>query len=679
MKKLLILPVLAALFTACTNDELVIDENKVQQTEEDAISFDAYLNRAVTRAGAVGNLTTSGGGGANLQDAGVGFGVFAYYANGDLYSENAIPDFMYNQQVEYKASNWTYSPLKYWPNEFGSSAVSMGVDRVTFFAYAPYVGVEPSTGLLTDYYDDKDDARSTKTGITALTRNGKAGDPYVRYVGAFEPAKCVDLCYGVAAEAFSSSVGAGDGANDIKAGEPFINVAKPEVASKLKFNFKHALAQLNVQVDADVDITDHNDGEVLEGNTRIWVRSITFDGVAQRGYLNLNNGIWYDVIDNTKISHASVTVHDGRRDGAEALAKDDYETPMGFNPALVQSVEYATTPGTSTTGAPIYETVTTTGITGVTSTLANLFSGSNPLLVIPANEQLKVTIVYDVETADPSLPSYLSDGKTKGSTVENRITKSIFLSGTTPLKLESDKKYNISLHLGMTSVKFDAEVADWTDPAVDADPTWLPENGGEVTAAGTNTESYTKASVTIAADATSFTFTVKGLDASEAVANTYDGVTGETSGSATDGKYVATASFSGANNTTKNKVGKATVVGGTSGKGVIYTITQEAHELGLSTTSASMDVDGVYARTTGYYDFVLKSTATGIDWSLATVTVKEGSTQLNPGSDYTWDSSSKTLTFTGAQPASSGSRTFEVTVKAGDAAAETIKVKITKS
>ena len=30
----------------------MVDENKAQQTEDGAITFDAYLNRAVTRAGA---------------------------------------------------------------------------------------------------------------------------------------------------------------------------------------------------------------------------------------------------------------------------------------------------------------------------------------------------------------------------------------------------------------------------------------------------------------------------------------------------------------------------------------------------------------------------------------------------------------------------------------------------
>ena len=173
-QKLFVLPVLAVLFAACTSDELVVDEIQVQQTEEDGIiAFDAYLTRTVTRAGYAGGLTTSEGT-KNLRTE--GFGVFAYYTDGSLYSENAIPDFMYNQEVTWNSTDpdpvnhhWEYSPIKYWPNEFGSSAASTAVDRVTFFAYAPYVAVEPTSGQLTSTYDGSTTEKSTETGITALS------------------------------------------------------------------------------------------------------------------------------------------------------------------------------------------------------------------------------------------------------------------------------------------------------------------------------------------------------------------------------------------------------------------------------------------------------------------------------------------------------------------------------
>ena len=471
-KKLFILPALAlALFAACSGDDELSNGANGQQTAKDDIpvAFDAYLNRTVSRAGNTGGMDLS-----TLQTS--GFGVFAYYADGDIYSENAIPNFMYNQKVEWRNNAWEYWPMKYWPNEYGTTAISTGVDRVTFFAYAPYVMVQPETGLLTSYYGNSSTAAlSTETGIINLTRNYKNGDPYVHYAAAFAPNDCVDLLYGVAAEDFTSTVGAADGANKISAGKPFINVAKPAVGAKLKFNFKHALAKLKVQVDTDVDIVEHMGDESIHDHTRVWIRSITFNGVAERGYLNMNSGVWYEVMGGNKMNHASVTIHDGRVNGSEPLSENTNETPIGFNPELIQSGVYTTMPGTNAAGAAIFTKVETP-TKGVTVGYQNLFSGSNELLVIPSSEQLKITIVYDVETADPILPKLLSDGQTRGTTVENTITKSITLNGA-PLKLESGKEYTLNLHLGLTSVKFEADVKNWVDGG-EADPTWTSENEG---------------------------------------------------------------------------------------------------------------------------------------------------------------------------------------------------------
>lgn len=50
-------------------------------------------------------------------------GVFAYYQN------SATPNFMNNQLLSY-TSGWTYSPVKYWPNNTGAT--------LDFYAYSPY-------------------------------------------------------------------------------------------------------------------------------------------------------------------------------------------------------------------------------------------------------------------------------------------------------------------------------------------------------------------------------------------------------------------------------------------------------------------------------------------------------------------------------------------------------------
>lgn len=571
-KTIYMLPALALLMLAsCSGDDAITKDDTAQlnETPENAIGFDAYMQRSTTRAGYKGSLDNG-----TLPTP--GFGVFGYYANGDLYSENAMPDFMYNQHITY-SGGWTYSPIKYWPNEFGSSAISSGVDRVTFFAYAPYVPVDPTTGLLTGSYDGEEN-----TGITSLTRNGKTGDPYVRYVGIFDPANCVDLCYGVAKEKFNASVGTGDGTNNIEAGKPYINVAKPPVGSKINFLFKHALAKLTMQVDADINVADHSESDAdLNNFTRVWIRSITFDGVAPRGYLNLNSGQWYEVIDNNKISRASVTVYDGQRDGSEAVAADSYESPLGLNPALVQSGEYTATLADGTTFP--YTSLVSIPASGVTKAYQKLFDpttvSGGEIYVIPANEQLKITIVYDVETADATLPTYLSDGKTKGSTVENKITKYISIGGS-PLILESNKQYNINLHLGLNSVDFIASVSDWDTPAITPDEPWLPQNTMTVANGATTT-------ITVPASTTNYTFKVTGLtkDKTFTTTNTVgSGTLSPTAGTVpAGGEVVVNITSIDANGTTNTVPNTFTLT--CDGKTTTVTIAQAPQSLGLSFTS----------------------------------------------------------------------------------------------
>ena len=148
-----------------------------------------------------------------------------------------------------------------------------------------------------------------------------------------------------------------------------------------------------------------------------------------------------------------LTVYDGRRDSKEGVegAEARNETPTGLNPVLVQSKPYSSADLS----------------VGVTKTVVNLFNSTTAtasVFVIPTSEPLKVTIVYDVETRDDKLSTLLSDGVTHGSTVENSISKTIQMGGT-DFTLEAGKKYTIAMHIGLTSVKFDASVSNWDDSA----------------------------------------------------------------------------------------------------------------------------------------------------------------------------------------------------------------------
>jgi hypothetical protein len=92
---------------------------------------------------------------------------------------------------------------------------------------------------------------------------------------------------------------------------------------------------------------------------------------------------------------------------------------------------------------------------------------------------LTVTIVYDIETKDPNLAGYLSDGVTRGISIENKITKSIQLNDGSNMTLEAGKKYVIGLHLGLTSVKFDAQVANWDNEQHEGSA-YLPVNTASI-------------------------------------------------------------------------------------------------------------------------------------------------------------------------------------------------------
>ena len=465
-KSYFMLAVAAALLTACSSNDLSESPATAPQLDDSAVNFSAYVNRGVTRAGAAGELTTNNGEAPYVSLQTEGFGVFAYYSDSESFSETSKPNFMYNQKVS--GENWTYSPLKYWPNEFGKNASSEGQDRLTFFAYAPYVNANPSTGRIIKGANDGDN------GIVGMTSNTASGDPYIKYYADMDPDKRVDLCWGVAKEEFTASVDE-EAINEVAAGEPYIDVVKPATGSLINFDFKHALAAVNVQIDTDINTEGHSENSAeVDRYTRIWVRSVTFEGFTDKGRLNLNSKAadgpqWFDLTNDSPVASGVVSVYDGRTDGKEgrenATAKK--ETPATLNAMIVQSAPYSQADLKAEDEAD-RKLIISDDVPGVTKTTVNLFdalAAEAPVYVIPTDENLKVTIVYDVETYDPSLAAFLSDGAVRGSSVQNTIEKEIiFQDGTDNVtKLEAGKKYTINLHLGLTSVKFDASVTDWAE------------------------------------------------------------------------------------------------------------------------------------------------------------------------------------------------------------------------
>ena len=109
----------ALTLVSCSSDDL--DSFSGNSSKNEAISFDGYLGRsAVAVNGTRGSVETV----KTLKDN--GFGVFSKYTVNT--GTASFSDFN-NQQVTYKYSKWTYTPVKYWPTTNG---------HIDFYAYAPY-------------------------------------------------------------------------------------------------------------------------------------------------------------------------------------------------------------------------------------------------------------------------------------------------------------------------------------------------------------------------------------------------------------------------------------------------------------------------------------------------------------------------------------------------------------
>lgn len=552
MKKVLFFALSAAMFAACSNTEELGSLQTAQQDVNAPVNFSVYAPRTATRAGLPGgsDLTATdpalkyGINTASLQSgrhASAGFGVFGYYtSNSDYDTNNSTPNFMYNQQVVYDntKSVWNYEPVKYWPNEFGDAAVSDDLDKLTFFAYAPQIDATINTGVPVMGTDDeaavslgfadkaawdaflagaklnielKDQVQ--KLNITQLTKNTATGDPIVKYVVDTKPATSVDLLWGVA----GNSEYEGMNGKTVKAGDCYIDLTKQKgnnsgvMDKKLMWNFKHALARLNVQIVTAVDVVTAPGGNAVDydptksyeigseaseikdkGNgakddsTKVYVRSIKFSGFALKGALNLHSDDvitgasdaervknaqpkWMDYDGTKDLTFEEVTFLDGLKDGKEGTT-DNVQKNEGIsalNPILLEE----STPASGIWGAK------KAGVP--TDAFVNLFAGSfngtaddpaAPIYVIPANEKMDVTICYDVQTADKNLSELLSDGINHGSAIENIITKNDVFNGA----IEPGKAYTLKIILGLESVKFDVEVTNW-DVQTDA-ATELPAN-----------------------------------------------------------------------------------------------------------------------------------------------------------------------------------------------------------
>lgn len=357
MKKILLFAAAAIMMVGCSKDQVVSE-----MPQNNAINFGMYFGRDAQSRAAIMDLDD-----LKAQS----FGVFAYYTDNNDYVEGtSTPNFMFDQFVEHDGSAWTYSPLKYWPNE--------ATDKLSFFAYAPHM--DQSNGNIT-----------LATGFD----NASASAPSLTYTLDDDQSKHVDLLWAT----------------------PHYDLQKQTITGDVKFIFNHALSRIGFKSVAVIDEGSGNEnGQVdngshpntLDGNTKITLKSIKLIGkFYQGGTLNLKNGEWTNYVD-------------------PAATAREYNW-------------------------------TTFANSDVTTTKTVVLEDEDYLTVLPhtTSQNIQFEVVYTVKTTDTSL-------KLGYSEVTNTI-----LSDPFNFTFQQGYAYNFVLHVGLTSVKFSADVTPWVDGATE--------------------------------------------------------------------------------------------------------------------------------------------------------------------------------------------------------------------
>ena len=227
--------------TGCSKDEAGNDSGAPVPVRFEAGSPEVFKSRSLIESESA------------LQEA--GFGVFAYYTGATAWGDvgsSTTPNFMYNQQVTWSSDHWTYTPVKYWPNDNypadGSGAAgSQTRSYVSFFAYAPY----------------SDMSSPPSSGVTAISANSATGAPVLTYTWAAD----ADLLYASQIDRYKYD---SNDAND-----------NGRVGDVVSFTFRHALVYIE---HLKVRLQENTDRTVTLKSLRI--------GYKTSGTFDLGNAVW---------------------------------------------------------------------------------------------------------------------------------------------------------------------------------------------------------------------------------------------------------------------------------------------------------------------------------------------------------------------------------------------------
>lgn len=257
------------------------------------------------------------------------------------------------------------------------------------------------------------------SGPFSLVLEGVNNGPALHYVMPANLANAVDLCWG----------------EYNHTGRAAIDIEKPGVEHKLNFTFHHALSRVSFNAQLWVDQVrpekGHDDegtptnGLIVDNKTTVTIKSLKLVGtMATEGTLRLYDGVW-----------------DAQVATSQSLDMGEYfhteDNACAYNYVMPKN-------GGSTAEQP-------------------LFGNDKTYLMLLPGGSFQIEITYDVETLDANLPG----GK---SVVTNTITSDEIYS------LNAGQTYQFHLNLGLTSVKFDADIKAWDESADDIHEIDVPAN-----------------------------------------------------------------------------------------------------------------------------------------------------------------------------------------------------------
>lgn len=368
----------ALTMTGCSNDEINVPQ---QSQGNNAIEFSTYLGR-----------NAQGSRGTETNDASIknsGFGVLAYYTEQTDFANTNKPNFMWNQQVTHNGTNWEYTPVKYWPTKVG--------DKVSFFAYAPYVAGGNGKGIV-------------------LSSNSATGAPTATITLPDDPSQTIDF---VAAVQMNKTHDNSATANN-----------------NVSFTLKHEMTRVKVQ--AKLDKSVYSDADAKH-KTFVVIKDVKFNDKGQF----YKSGKYTFPTTNEERGTWTTT------DNATAYTLDLNGV---LNTELIKAdgAKKETHSGDYKTGVQ--------GLKLVDTTAKDLFKNSEYLFLIPVSAnngdgltdgKATATIEYDIVTEDSKLVAGYSC---------TSATKTVLLPAGT---LKQGISYNYIFTIKLDEIVLNATVNEW--------------------------------------------------------------------------------------------------------------------------------------------------------------------------------------------------------------------------